>query len=118
MLATTVLIVDDHEPFRSAARRMLEEEGFRVVGEAGDGVAAIALARDVRPDIVLLDVVLPDLSGFDVADRLAGGPSTVVLVSSPRPGRLRPAAAGQPGGGLRQQGPSVRPPPSRAAGAR
>ena len=61
---------------------MLEEEGFRVVGEAGNGVAAIALARDVRPDIVLLDVVLPDLSGFDVADRLAGGPSTVVLVSS------------------------------------
>ena len=81
-LTTTVLIVDDHEPFRAAARRMLETEGFRVVGEAGDGASGIALARDLRPDVVLLDVLLPDASGFDVADRLEDVPSTVVLVSS------------------------------------
>jgi DNA-binding NarL/FixJ family response regulator len=81
-LATTVLIVDDHQPFRSAARRVLETEGFQVVGEAGDGASGIALARNLRPDIVLLDVVLPDTSGFDVADRLADVPSTIVLVSS------------------------------------
>ncbi len=81
-MATTVLIVDDHEPFRSAARRVLETEGFEIVGEAADGTSGLALANDLRPDIVLLDVVLPDLNGFDVADRLADGPSTVVLVSS------------------------------------
>jgi DNA-binding NarL/FixJ family response regulator len=81
-LATTVLIVDDHMPFRAAARRVLETEGFEVIGEAGDGESGLALANDLRPDIVLLDVVLPDVSGFDIADRLAEGPSTVVLVSS------------------------------------
>jgi DNA-binding NarL/FixJ family response regulator len=81
-LTTTVLIVDDHEPFRTAARRALETEGFRVVGEAGDGASGIALARELRPDIVLLDIVLPDTSGFAVADRLADVPSTVVLISS------------------------------------
>jgi DNA-binding NarL/FixJ family response regulator len=79
---TTVLIVDDHESFRTAARRMLERDGFEVVGEAVDGASGIALARAARPDLVLLDVVLPGLSGFDVADRLSGGPAKIVLVSS------------------------------------
>jgi two-component system response regulator EvgA len=78
----TVLIVDDHESFRTAARRMLEREGFVVVGEAVDGASGIALARAADPDLVLLDVVLPDLSGFDVADELDGGSSKIVLVSS------------------------------------
>jgi two-component system response regulator EvgA len=77
-----VLIVDDHESFRTAARRMLEREGFVVVGEAVDGASAIKIARAVRPDLVLLDVVLPDLSGFDVAERLRSGPSKIILVSS------------------------------------
>ena len=79
---TTVLIVDDHDAFRAAARRMLEQEGFDVVGEAADGTSAIALARAIRPDLVLLDVVLPDLSGFDVAERLGAGRPRVVLISS------------------------------------
>jgi DNA-binding NarL/FixJ family response regulator len=79
---TTVLIVDDHDSFRAAARRMLEREGFEVVGEAADGTTAIALARAVRPDLVLLDVVLPDLSGFEVAERLGAVVPRVVLVSS------------------------------------
>jgi len=78
----TVLIVDDHGSFRAAARRMLEREGFEVVGEAVDGASGIALARATGPDLVLLDVVLPDLSGFDVADELDGGVSKIVLVSS------------------------------------
>jgi len=78
----TVLIVDDHGSFRTAARRMLEREGFEVVGEAVDGASGIALARATGPDLVLLDVVLPDLSGFDVADELDGGVSKIVLVSS------------------------------------
>jgi DNA-binding NarL/FixJ family response regulator len=79
---TTVLIVDDNESFRAAARRMLEREGFEVVGEAVDGASGITLARAVRPDLLLLDVVLPDLSGFDVADQLSGGVTKIVLVSS------------------------------------
>jgi len=82
----TVVIVDDHGPFRAAARRMLESEGFRVVGEADDGASGIALARDTRPDLVLLDLVLPDQSGFDVAEALADERSKVVLVSSRGPG--------------------------------
>jgi DNA-binding NarL/FixJ family response regulator len=94
----TVVIVDDHGPFRAAARRMLESEGFRVLGEADDGASGIALARDTRPDLVLLDLVLPDQSGFDVAEALSGGSSKVVLVSSRGPGdvgrrRLRESSA-------------------------
>lgn len=80
----TVLIVDDHPSFRASARRMLEAEGVSVVGEAADGHGAIAAAQDLQPDVVLLDVQLPDLDGFEVADRLAalGVRSAVVLTSS------------------------------------
>jgi DNA-binding NarL/FixJ family response regulator len=78
----TIVIVDDHEPFRKAARRLLESDGFAVVGEAADGASGIELARAVGPDVVLLDVVLPDLSGFDVAEELSAGPSKTILVSS------------------------------------
>jgi CheY-like chemotaxis protein len=69
-VATTVLIVDDHAPFRDSARRLLESEGFKVVGEAENGVAALRVAKDVHPDVVLLDIQLPDFDGFEVADRL------------------------------------------------
>jgi DNA-binding NarL/FixJ family response regulator len=80
----SVLIVDDHPSFRASARRLLEAEGFNVVGEAADGQAAIAAAQELRPEVVLLDVQLPDLDGFEVAARLAalGLPSAVVLTSS------------------------------------
>ena len=81
-VSTTVLIVDDHAVFRSAARKLLESDGFQVVGEAADGASGVKLARELRPDVVLLDVVLPDLSGFEVAEELAAGPSRIVLVSS------------------------------------
>ncbi len=81
-VSTTVLIVDDHAAFRSAARRLLEGENFEVVGEAEDGASGLALARELEPEVVLLDVVLPDLSGFEVAEELASGPSKIVLVSS------------------------------------
>jgi DNA-binding NarL/FixJ family response regulator len=83
-MAATVLIVDDHSRFRLSARRILEADGYEVVGEAGDGTSGVAEARRVRPDIVLLDVYLPDGSGFDFADeigRLPGAPA-VVLTSS------------------------------------
>ena len=81
-VSTTVLIVDDHAAFRSAARGLLEQEDFEVVGEAADGASGITLARELEPDVVLLDIVLPDRSGFEVAEDLAAGPSKIVLVSS------------------------------------
>ncbi len=81
---TTVLIVDDHRGFRASARRLLERAGYLVVGEAGDGASAIAAAERLHPDLVLLDVQLPDLSGFEVTRLLNASPHhpLVVLVSS------------------------------------
>ena len=83
-MATSVLIVDDHPSFRLSARRMLEADGYTVVGEAEDGAAALAAVRELDPDLVLLDVQLPDLDGFEVAARLraAGGRSAIVLTST------------------------------------
>jgi DNA-binding NarL/FixJ family response regulator len=84
-VSKSVLIVDDHPSFRASARRMLEASGYAVVGEAADGAAAIAAVGALSPDLVLLDVQLPDLSGFEVAERLAGlgdGRPEVVLTSS------------------------------------
>jgi two-component system nitrate/nitrite response regulator NarL len=79
-----LLIVDDHAGFRRLARRLLQAEGFEVVGEAQDGGAALAAVGRLRPDVVLLDVLLPDMDGFEVAARLAQGPvrPRVVLTSS------------------------------------
>jgi DNA-binding NarL/FixJ family response regulator len=83
-MATTVLIVDDHTTFRASARRLLEAEGFEVVGEAEDGSSAIEKTAELLPDIVLLDVQLPDFDGFEVASRVtrAGSRSAVILISS------------------------------------
>ncbi|SHN83910.1 Response regulator receiver domain-containing protein [Geodermatophilus obscurus] len=79
-----MLIVDDHAPFRSLARRLLVAGGFQVVGEAADGADALRAARELAPDVVLLDVQLPDSDGFAVAERIAGrqGAPIIVLVSS------------------------------------
>jgi DNA-binding NarL/FixJ family response regulator len=79
-----VLIVDDHPSFRRFATRLLAGAGFRVVGEAEDGKSALAAARRLRPELVLLDVLLPDMSGFEVAEALAVDATRplVVLVSS------------------------------------
>jgi DNA-binding NarL/FixJ family response regulator len=81
---TTVLIVDDHPSFRATARALLEADGFDVIGEAENGVAALRSAKELHPDLVLLDVQLPDFDGFEVCVRLTGdgrGP-TVVMTSS------------------------------------
>ncbi len=83
-MSVSVLIVDDHPSFRATARLLLESEGFVVVGEAADGAAGLRDARALEPDLVLLDVQLPDIDGFEVAAQLTGtgdGPA-VVLTSS------------------------------------
>jgi DNA-binding NarL/FixJ family response regulator len=83
-MATTVLVVDDHPGFRATARTLLEAEGFTVLDEAADGTEALAKARALHPDVLLLDVQLPDLDGFEVARRLHsnGAAPAIVLVSS------------------------------------
>jgi NarL family two-component system response regulator YdfI len=80
----TVLIVDDYRPFLDSARGLLESGDFDVVGEAEDGREALRLADELRPDVVLLDVHMPDLDGFEVARQLAEleSPPIVVLTSS------------------------------------
>jgi DNA-binding NarL/FixJ family response regulator len=84
----TLLIVDDHAAFRSTARALLECDGWNVVGEAGDGTSGLSAARTLKPDVVLLDVRLPDIDGFAVAEKLAadgGGPAVIVTSSSDDP---------------------------------
>jgi DNA-binding NarL/FixJ family response regulator len=82
-----VLIVDDHPTFRKSARLLLESEGYDVVGEAGDGASALSAARELAPDVILLDVQLPDVDGFDVAARvLDGEDGPVVILTSSRDG--------------------------------
>ena len=87
-MAVTVLIVDDHPTFRRFARRLLQDSGFEVLGEAGDGAEGLEAARSLRPDAVLLDVVLPDRSGLDVAAELARDePAPAVVLTSSRSAR-------------------------------
>ena len=85
------MIIDDHPSFRAGARHVLEDGGFVVIGEAQDGASGLAAASAMRPDVVLLDVQLPDLDGFDVAARLTrqGDGPAVVLNLQPRSQRVR-----------------------------
>lgn len=91
-MVRTVLVVDDSAAFREAASALLLSEGLVVVGEAADGQSGLELAARLQPDLVLLDVQLPDLDGFEVARRLAaghGGAARVVLVSTRSASSLR-----------------------------
>jgi DNA-binding NarL/FixJ family response regulator len=98
-VAWSLLIVDDHADFRAGARALLEVDGFEVLGEAADGASALEAARRLRPQVVLLDVQLPGMDGFDIAERLAAAdePPMVVLTSSRAPeafhSRLRAAGS-------------------------
>jgi DNA-binding NarL/FixJ family response regulator len=97
----TLLIVDDHASFRAVARAALGER-FSVVGEAADGVQAVALARRLAPDVVLLDVQLPDADGFAVAEELAAQDhAPVVVLTSSRDRRdLEPLLRHSPARGF------------------
>ncbi len=81
-----LLIVDDHASFRQSARLLLEAEGYDVIGEAEDGRSALSAAEDLQPDVVLLDVFLPDVDGFEVASELTGRGLAVVILTSSRDG--------------------------------
>ena len=80
----TVLIVDDHQAFRDSASALLQAEGFSIVGQAADGRQALTEAERLRPDVVLVDIQLPDLDGFRVAEQLSAAEDApnVVLISS------------------------------------
>ena len=84
MSGLSVLIVDDHAGFRAIARELLSKHGFAVVGEAADGDDGIRAAADLRPAVVVLDIRLPDLDGFEVTRRLLAHPPApaVILVST------------------------------------
>jgi DNA-binding NarL/FixJ family response regulator len=101
-MATTILIVDDHPSFRASARMLLEAEGFDVVGEAGDGRSGIAAAAELHPDVVLLDIQLPDINGFEVATDLCanGSGPAVVLISSRAREDLREQVEASPARGF------------------
>ena len=84
-MTMSVLIVDDHTPFRSFAHSLLEAEGLEVAGEAADGDAALVAVQQLHPDVVLLDINLPTIDGFEVARRLAGASGLKIVLTSSRP---------------------------------
>ena len=94
----TILIVDDNAHFRLQVRSLLEGDGFVVVGEAEDGSSGLRAARTMEPDLVLLDIGLPDMDGFEVAGALAavGCSGRVILTSSREAGAYGRRIAASP----------------------
>ncbi|WP_405374182.1 MULTISPECIES: response regulator [unclassified Microbacterium] len=106
-----VLLVDDHAVMRAGFRMILEAAGdIEVVGEAGDGAAAIAAASDLRPDVICMDVQMPDMDGLEATRRIVADPdntaSVVVVTTFDRDDYLFQAlAAGASGFLLKNAGP-------------
>jgi response regulator NasT len=75
-----VLLAEDEALIRLDLKEMLEEEGFEVVGEAGDGETAVRLATELRPDLVILDVKMPVLDGLSAAEQIVGGRIAPVII--------------------------------------
>ncbi|HEX2031478.1 MAG TPA: response regulator [Actinomycetota bacterium] len=77
---TRVVLAEDEALIRLDLKEMLEEEGYEVVGEAGDGESAVRLAREHEPDLVILDIKMPGLDGLSAAERIAGDRLAPVLI--------------------------------------
>ena len=85
---SSVLVVDDHEGFRSEARAVLEGDGFAVVGEAATAAEALSIAAELQPGVVVLDIGLPDESGLEIVDRIRDrSPASVIVLVSGRTAR-------------------------------
>ena len=87
-MSPSVLIVDDHAHYRRTARRALQRDGWTIAGEAGDGEEGLRAARELEPDVVLVDVGLPGASGLEIAKRLTDElpDIAVVVISTQDPG--------------------------------
>lgn len=92
-VSPTVLIIDDHAAFRTGVGALLAADGYEVVGEAPDGRRGIEAATELQPEVVLLDVRLPDMDGFEVAGELAARCSCAVVITSSSDDPLYPARA-------------------------
>ena len=80
----SVIVVDDQAPFRLAARAVVRRtEGFELVGEAANGLEAISLADSLQPDLVLMDINMPEMGGLEATRQIvAGHPGTIVFLCS------------------------------------
>lgn len=81
----TLLIVDDHAGFRASARRLLEAEGFAVVGDAEGVRIALSAVAVLLPDVVLVDIALPDGDGFELCAAILARHRAAVVLTSSRP---------------------------------